>query len=226
MLMNEKVTEYIKKCRALGMSDKQIEEKLVNSGWKLDQIKDAELSLKKEITPYSNILSTENSKKDIHHKTERKIPDNSYVCTVTDNIIPHRGVLWYIFFTFVFMGSSALIIFYTDWALLFVIIVVAGVLLWRGHQGTKMSLEITEKGIKVNNKKFSFDDINSFYISKIGDNATINIILIKKYLPKLTYIFFNDEDMLQIKKRIEEHVPTMGKRDESYIDLIIRRLKL
>lgn len=149
-----------------------------------------------------------------------------YTCTVTDNIIPHRGVIWYILFTLVFMASSALIIFYTDWVLLFVVIVAAGVLLWRGHQGKEMSLEISGKSITLGGKSFLFDDINHFYLSKIGDNQTVNMVLMKKYLPKITCIFFNNEDVPQVKQRLEKEIPTMGEIDESYIDLLIRKLKL
>jgi len=226
-LTKEKVTEYIKKCRSLGMSDKQIREKLINNGWGSEQIESMGLDLNKTTDLSGNISNIENKPQDnALSKRSREKQTVSYVCEATDNIIPHRNVVWYVFFTITFMIASTLVIFFADWPLLFVVIVAAGVILWRGHEGTKMKIEVTNEGILVNNKKFLFDNMNSFYISRIGEDMTINIILMKKYLPKLTYIFFQKEDAEKVKTIMEKKVPTMEQRKESYVDLIIRKLKI
>ncbi len=148
------------------------------------------------------------------------------VFEVTDNYIPHRGIPWYVCFVIVFMVSSALVVFFADWAILFVLVAAASVLLWRGHQGVRMNLEVTEKAIIIQNKTFMFDKINSFYISPIGDHLALHIILMKKYVPKLTFIFFNHDDADEVCRKMDPYVPFQGLKDESYIDLLIHRLKL
>ena len=42
---------------------------------------------------------------------------------VTDNKIPHRDPLWYVIFTLIFLASTSLIIYLSDWALLFFVII-------------------------------------------------------------------------------------------------------
>src|SRR3990167_9753477 len=110
--------------------------------------------------------------------SDKNLPKNtsgpSVKLQVTDNKIPHRGVLWYILFTFVFLGASGLIIYFRDWALLFFVVVFAGITLWRGNKGTDITLEIDNEGVKINAKKFFFEQIESWYFSRIGGDFTIN----------------------------------------------------
>ncbi len=145
---------------------------------------------------------------------------------VTDNKIPARGLLWYIIFTIVFLGSAGLIIYLRDWALLFFVIVFSGVTLWRGNKGAVMDLEVGSDGVKVNNKTFLLDEIESFYFSRIGEDFTITFQMMKKYLPRLTFIFIDYKYLEQIRQRINDKVPEREPREESYVDLLIRKLKL
>lgn len=175
---------------------------------------------------------TDNNVADLEHQPdfeddfEYQEPINPYSCEVTDNIIPHRGTLWYVLFALASMVASAIIIFRSEWVLLVVVVISAGVLLWRGHQGKRMSLEINAEGAKIKEKTFFFDDIDNFYLSRMGENETINISLLKKYLPKLTYIFLNADDAQKVKEELDKRVPEMEQRKESYVDFLIRKLKI
>jgi hypothetical protein len=145
---------------------------------------------------------------------------------VIDNKIPPRGFLWYAIFTVIFIVATGLIIYFVDWALLFFVVVFGGVTLWRGNKGTEISLEIGSESIKINDKVFAFDTIESFYFSRIGDDFTVTFQMVKKYLPRLTFIFSDSIYVDQIRKRLGDKVPETEQREENMLDFIIRKLKL
>lgn len=145
---------------------------------------------------------------------------------MTDNKIPHRGVLWYVVFSLIFLVSSALIIYLSDWALLFFVVVFSGVTLWRGNMGTDINVGIYQEGIKINDKEFFFDQIESWHFSSIGDDYTVSFQMVKKYLPRLTFIFTDENYIDKIREGLGGRVPETEPREESIVDFLIRKLKV
>ncbi|RJO62273.1 hypothetical protein C4544_00280 [candidate division WS5 bacterium] len=157
---------------------------------------------------------------------EAKNSSSSFRIKVTDNKIPNRGFLWYIFFSLVFLASSAIIIYIGDWPLLFFVIVFAGVTLWRGHAGKEMDFEIDQNEVSIDEKKFPFEQIESWYFSRVGDDVTINFQLVKKYLPRLSFILNESKDLKQTRKALGSRVPEIEPKEEGFIDFFIRKLKI
>lgn len=157
---------------------------------------------------------------------EQAKKDSAVSLGMTDNKIPHRGVIWYVFFVLTFLASSALIVYLSDWALLFFVVVFAGVTLWRGNMGTNIKFAINQEGIRVNEKMFLFNQVESWYFSTIGDDFTITLQMVKKYLPRLTYIFDDEKYLEQLRKALGDRIPETEPREESILDFVIRKLKI
>lgn len=151
---------------------------------------------------------------------------SSFSIKVTDNKIPNRGFLWYVLFSLIFLASSAIIIYMGDWPLLFFVIVFAGVTLWRGHAGREMDFEIDQNGVRIDEKKFLFEQIESWYFSRVGDDVTVNFQLVKKYLPRLSFILTESMYLEQTRKSLESRVPEIEPKEEGFIDFFIRKLKI
>jgi len=158
---------------------------------------------------------------------QQSIPTNPISFDVTDNKIPPRGTQWYIGVTLAIMISTGLVIYLQDWYLLFFIIVFSGVILWRGHKGSSINLGFDDEGMSLNKKRFSFDDIDTFYFSKFGEDTTITFRMIKRYYPRITFILSSNEDSQIIRQRlVTAEVPESESRDEGFMDHITRKLKL
>jgi|GEM_PF-1478292 len=146
---------------------------------------------------------------------------------VTDNKIPHRGTPWYVAATILFISVSGFAIYQQDWSLLFFMVVFSGVILWRGHRGVVISLEINEGGVRINKKQISFNEIETFYFSKLGDDITVTFKMVKKYYPQMAFILASGNDAHSIKQRlVAANIHQSDPREEGYIDLVIRKIKL
>lgn len=170
-----------------------------------------------DITP-----SQKNEKDVASTKTE-----GSYLSLkATDNKIPTRDILWYIFFTVMFLTVSATSIYLRDWALLSFVVVAAGVTLWRGNRGIDIILTVDNKGIKIDSKQFFYNHIENFYFSNIGEHATVTFQPLKKYDPRITLILLEEGSVEAIREKIGDNVPEKEPRDEGFLDFIIRKLKI
>lgn len=147
-------------------------------------------------------------------------------CNVVSSKIPHRGTWWYVAFTVIFVVLSSVIIYFGDWSLLFFIVAASGYSLWRGHESSQLTLTITNLGIRINNRRFGFEKVDSFYFARFGDDASVNFILSKKYLPRTSYIFLSHDDAGKARALLQNYIPEIEERDESISDFIVRKLKI
>lgn len=149
-----------------------------------------------------------------------------FSCDVVSNIVPKRGIWWHVIFTVIFVFGSGIVIYFGDWALLFFLVVAAGYSLWRGHEGRRMTFTIDTEGVKINDRRFRFNNIDNFYFGQFGDNHTINFFLTKKYIPRLTYLLLEESDLEKIRKFLQDKVPETEPAGEAISDFIIRKLKI
>lgn len=144
---------------------------------------------------------------------------------VMDHKIPERGHFWYVAFALISLGIISVNIYFQDWTLLFFVTVFTIFTFWRGAHSAKMVLEISDEGVKINERHFLYEQIDSWCFSRIGNNPAITIQLVKKYLPNLTFIFMDSKYLGQVRDRLGRHVPETGPREENIVDLILRKLK-
>ncbi len=175
------------------------------------------------ITPMRKMTD---SKADLPVQTKpvRQNPTNQF--KMIDNRVPKRGVLWYIIFSVIFLAFSAFLIYIRDWVLLSFSMIFSVATLWRHNIGKEINITIDSESIVINNRKFFFYQIESWYFSMIGDDFTITFQLVKKYLPRLTYLFNDPKYIDQLRKNLGNKIPEMVPKEESYVDLIIRKLKI
>ncbi|MDO8507029.1 MAG: hypothetical protein Q7S53_00475 [bacterium] len=162
----------------------------------------------------------------IGKSAEENSPKVLFQTDIRSNIVPKRGIWWHVIFTLIFVVVNGVVIYFNDWALLFFIVVAAGYSLWRGHEGHQMTLVIDADGVMVNTRKFKFDAIESYYFGLFGDNVTFNFFLMKKYVPRLTYLLLDEGDADKIRKVMQEKVPETEPMDERITDFIVRKLKM
>lgn len=190
--------------------------------------KNGELKVKQRLDGITSAktVNQEEITEDMQKKHDAPMKSPHLETAVTDNKVPHRGILWYILFVLVFIIMSSLTIYFTERAVLFVLVVSTVAILWHGHNINKMKLEINDTGIVVNGRIFLFVQIDRYYFSEIGDDITLNIVLAKKRFPILTYILLDSNDFEKIREKLANQIPETEPREESFTDLFIRKLKL
>lgn len=224
-MAEEKIVEYIKKCHEKGIDDEKIYSSLMAAGWKEDQINDA-FAFYRQGDSFGEEEVSDTPEKHPEEETDiYNLPD-LFKCEVTDNQVPHRGTLWYILFSLTFMIISVVVVFLADWVVLFFVVAFTGVTLWRGHQGKIIDMAVKENGLLISGKQFLFKEMAAYYLSESGDSETIVFIPNKKYRPRLSFIFLEDESAEKVRSLLNGNVPEMEPRNEGYTDFLIRKLKL
>jgi len=141
---------------------------------------------------------------------------------VTNDKVPPRGILWYVFFVLSFVALSALAVYLSEWVALFFVVVMSIAILWRGHNSNRMKFEVNKTGVVVNGREFQFEQIDRYYFSEIGEDITVNIVLAKKRFPILAYILLNGDDFENVREKLANQIPETEPRGENFPDLIIR----
>lgn len=153
-------------------------------------------------------------------------PPQSLTMKAVDNRTAPRGFMWHVVFSLIFICSVTLLIYWKDWFLLGFIVMIALVIIWRGNKEIKLDLEVNDVALVVNKKEYLFRDIESFYFSKAGADATVSFQMIKKYYPRFTYILLEHDKIDDFRRRLQEKIPETEPREESYFDILARKLKL
>jgi len=149
-----------------------------------------------------------------------------FSCPIVSNVIPKRGIWWHIIFSLIFISLSSLLIYLREWAFLFFLVITAGYSLWRGHDGKEMTLQVDGQGVKINQRRLLYQNIDNYFFGTFGQHKIINFVLTKKYLPKASFLFVNNEDAEQLRKYLQDRVPEAEEAEEGWVDFIARKLKI
>ena len=128
------------------------------------------------------------------------------------------------------VAIAALVITYAiyirQWFLIGVVVMV-GVILYVLNKVTPhiTKYEVSDAGIRVNNKFHEYDHFKSFWITDRPNERTINFVPTRKLGISLV-LQLGNVDMGKIRTIVSMHLPEETDRDDTYIDKISRFLKV
>ncbi|MBU1152181.1 hypothetical protein KJ632_05150 [Patescibacteria group bacterium] len=142
--------------------------------------------------------------------------------------IPHqRGVIWKICAALVVLGGISLSLYYGVWTLAMLIGVASVVyFLYQLEEPRQIDVKISDIGIKVGNRKYSFARIKAFWLHyEPPYTSTLNIRVQGDFLRDIS-IFMPIDDPALIRSFLIKKVPELEGQKESLTDILLRLLKI
>jgi len=145
----------------------------------------------------------------------------------TEFIEHHHGSGWYAMLA-LSTAALAIVVFFSSShdAIATIIIMVLGVVvgMYASHKPGTANYEISNTGLKVNDKTYRYGDYKSFAVINEGDLSSINLIPLKRFMPPIS-AYFENQDEEKITKALGNHLPYEQHRLD-IIERLSRRLRL
>lgn len=137
-----------------------------------------------------------------------------------------KTMLWYVIFGIVFIFILAYCLITRDFfGAGFCVILAICLVVYKTQQPSKFHYRITQFGLYINNKPYSFDTIHSFTLNTSREPKMVSFIFTKAYMPELS-IVLGKTDPLTIKQVLGDYIPEDPDRVDTLTTKIIRFLKL
>jgi hypothetical protein len=145
--------------------------------------------------------------------------------TASEYIDHEKGASWYSLLFVSTLALGTVIYLLTRDFLAAGTILILGVIIAVAARRRPQQVEykLSDAGLKIGEKSYSFSSFRSFYIVKDGDLHSISLIPLKKFTPALS-IFFDPADEKRITERLSEHLPYEEHTLDS-VDRLARRLR-
>jgi hypothetical protein len=107
-----------------------------------------------------------------------------------------------------------------------IIIIALGVVvgMFASHKPEVAKYEITNSGLKVNDKVYKYGDYKSFAVIDEGPLSSLNLIPLKRFLPPVS-AYFEDKDEKKITDALGNYLPYEPRQLDG-IERLSRRLRL
>ena len=138
-----------------------------------------------------------------------------------------KGIWWYVAAGVVVLGIIGYLAWQKDWFSIVITVIIAAVLTWyvASVRPREVNYELTDFGVKTNDQFYHFNEIHSFWIIYHDKVKTLNLMLIKKYLPTVT-IDITNADPNQVRTILARKIPEETGRTENILDRMVRTLHL
>lgn len=139
----------------------------------------------------------------------------------------HHGAGWYALLAVSTLVLAAIVFFMSSRDIVAsVIIIVLGAVvgMFASHKPSVARYEITNSGLKVNDKTYKYGDYKSFAITDEGPLSSVNLIPLKRFLPPVS-AYFEDKDEQPITDALGNYLPYEPRKLDA-IERLSRRLRL
>ncbi|MBD3328193.1 hypothetical protein GF340_02700 [Candidatus Peregrinibacteria bacterium] len=138
-----------------------------------------------------------------------------------------KGAKWYLTAGIILGLLLLLTIFYSNWTLTIVLVVLAGVYLYlqKKHPPKEITVKITDMGIYVGHMYFQYSHIKAFWIIAENGVKTLNLLIPKRYISEVK-IQLMDQNPAAIRRILITQIPEMEGKHENVIDVLARLLKI
>ncbi|MGA3150605.1 MAG: hypothetical protein ABSD10_03280 [Candidatus Saccharimonadales bacterium] len=146
--------------------------------------------------------------------------------TASEYVEHQHGVGWYASLVVVTVALTAGIYFITKDYFAAGTIITLGIIVavFAGHQPSQIEFELSDSGLRVGEKNYSYSLFKSFSIFREGKLPSINMAPIKRFMPPIS-AYFDPKDERKIVDLLGEHIP-FEPRNPSVIDRLSQRLRL
>lgn len=154
--------------------------------------------------------------------------DETVISWKAPEYIQHeKGAIWYIAAGVALVLLCIYAIFTYNWTLLIALVVLAAVYYWmHGFPPKDIDVKISKVGIKVNDKEYPYQNIDSFWIIYRPPHVkTLNLKSNSRFLPDIS-IQLNDQDPSEVREYLVSQIREQEGREEKFIDALVRILKL
>lgn len=139
----------------------------------------------------------------------------------------HHGAVWYATLAAATGVLAALILLLTSRdKLAAAIIVILGMIVgvFAGQKPRVVRYEITESGLRINDKLYGYGNFKSFSVMREGMLSSVNLFPLKRFMPPVS-AFFEPNDEQKITSALGNYLPYEERKMDN-IDRLSRRLRL
>jgi hypothetical protein len=170
----------------------------------------------------ANNLGAEETAED----TAAPIQQENLTWTAKEFIEHERGAGWYMV---LILGSALLAAviflvtkdFFAAGAILAVGVMVA---IYVGHKPKELTYIVSDSGMQVGEKKYSYNLFKSFSVAHEGQHASINLEPVKRLMPPMT-LYFPPENEEQVVDAVGNHLP-FEEHKYNITDRLAHRLRI
>lgn len=139
-----------------------------------------------------------------------------------------RGVLWYIFMTSAGLILVAYGLISSNFLFSLIIILSAIIIFLQSHQAPQQILfQITELGVIIGNKFYSYGELDNFYIIYNPPEIKTLFIETKSALRPMLRIPLLDENPIEVRQDLRKYLDEdLEKEEEPRSDTVARRWKI
>ncbi len=154
--------------------------------------------------------------------------DNADIKWTAPEYIKHeKGKVWYAVAIGITLITAILGVYYQAWTFSLAIITFAIVYyIVNLEHPENIDIKVSKIGVKVGNKKYSFGEIQSFWI--LYDPPYLNTLNIKikdKFLTDIA-IQLNDQNPAEVREYLIRKIPELEGKSEHFSDVLLRIFKL
>jgi len=161
-------------------------------------------------------------------KNPKSAFDDAVISWVAPEYVEHeRGFLWKTIMLLLVVAGAGVSFYIGDWSFALAIIVFAGVYaIIHSRRPRNVEIKISEIGIKVGFKKYSYSKIKAFWlIYEPPFVQTINIRVSGEFIGDIT-IQLSDTNPAALREFLITKIPEMEGKTESLSDILVRLFKL
>ena len=156
---------------------------------------------------------------------EKNIGNELFSWDANEFQAPSRSFLWYVVVWGVAVLAIAYAIYVQNWFLIGLVAMIVFSLHVLGRiSPRKFTHIVTDKGVKVGDKLYSYDSLKSFWMVESGGEHTLNLITARKFDLLLT-LQIDGGDVEKVRQILAEFLPEEEDRGEDTIDKITRFFK-
>lgn len=144
--------------------------------------------------------------------------------TAPEYVKNERSWIFVVLSIVIAVGVLVYSIFTKDWFIIPIdIITLFFVLFYRQNDPKEVKYEITQLGLYIDGKLYSYNEIHSYWLVLTNNHKILNIIFKKKYLPQLSIILYG-VDPVDLRVKLSQFVPEQEERTESFLEKIARKM--
>lgn len=152
--------------------------------------------------------------------------DDSISWSASEYIAHHKSGSWYALFGVVLVVGLIGIYFITSGDILSVVVVaiVAAVFaMYAARQPNEQQYSISDQGVSIGSKAYSFNDFKSFSVIDEGAFSSIAFMPLKRFMPVIS-IYYTPDDEDKIVDALSQFLP-FDHRDADMVDKLMKKIR-
>ena len=152
--------------------------------------------------------------------------EDAITWSASEYIAHHKSGGWYGLFALIALAILVAIYFITGGDILSVVVVaIVGIVfvMYAGRTPKEQQYSISDQGITVGSKTYSFHDFKSFSIIDEGAFSSISFMPLKRFMPVIS-IYYAPEHENEIVDALSVHLP-FDQREADAIDRLMKKIR-